>query len=68
MVLAGVEGRDVVVVMFISAVVFCRLELSWPSTDLVDAAPTAARAVLPHENSASVVRKRETHHIIESLS
>lgn len=48
-VLAGVEGRDVVVLVLFGAVVL--------STDLVYAAFTAAKAVLPHGNSASVVRK-----------
>lgn len=58
-VLAGVEGRDVVVLVLFGAVVL--------STDLVYAAfCTAARAVLPHGNSAGVVRKKETHHIMKS--
>lgn len=57
-VLAGVEGRDVVVLVLFGAVVL--------STDLVYAEFTAAKAVLPHGNSASVVRKKETHHIIKS--
>lgn len=60
-VLAGVEGRDVVVVMLCSEVAFCRLEFSRPSRDLVAAALAAARAVLPHGNSASVVRKKRSH-------
>lgn len=57
---AGVEGRVVVVVMLFSEVAFCRLEFPRPNRDLLAAALAAARAVLPHGNSASVGRKEES--------
>ncbi len=62
-VLAGVEGEDVVVAMLVNEVAFCRLAFSWPSRDLMDTAlmDTAVRAVLPHGNSTIDVRKEESH-------
>lgn len=58
-VLAGVEGGDVVVavVMLVDEVAFCRSASSLPSRDLVNPPLTGARAVLPHGNSAGGARK-----------
>lgn len=57
-VLAGVEGGDVVVVMLVSEVVLFRLVLSLLRRDLVNTALTV-KAVLPHGNSAGNARKEE---------
>lgn len=59
---AGVEGGDVV------KVVFSRLAFSWPSRDLVETEPDGVRAVLPHGNSAGEVRKGQSHLGVKSHS
>lgn len=57
-VLAGVEGSAVVLAKMFGEVAFCRVEFK----DLVKAEPMDARAVLPHGNSANIVREEESHH------
>ena len=56
-VLTGVEGGDAVVEMMVGAVVFCRLAFPWPNRERESTALTSVRAVLPHGNSTSDVRK-----------
>lgn len=67
-VLAGVEEGDVVLVLLVSEVVFCRLVFQRSNRDRVDTRPISVRAVLPHGNSAGDVRKEVSYcGIYESL-
>lgn len=59
--LAGVEGTAVALAKLLGEVAFCRVEFSWSCKDLVKPAPMDARTVLPHGNSASIVREEESH-------
>lgn len=60
-VLAGVEGPAVVLAKLLVEVAFCRVEFSWSCKDLLNPAPMDAKAVLPHGNSANIVREEESH-------
>lgn len=58
-VLAEVVGWEVVVALFFSEVMFCRLDVSFMTRDLVEIALITVRTVLPQGNSAVSVKDAE---------